>query len=606
MNNFPSEEIKSRLDVVDVLSDYIQLNKQGANYRALCPFHNEKTPSFFVTPARQIWHCFGCGAGGDIFAFVMKMEGVEFVDALRIMAKKAGVQLKQADPQISSERSALQEICAESARFFQNNLIGKNGADALIYLKKRGLADNTIDEFKIGYAPDEWEALYNYLSLKGYKTDMMEKSGMILMSDKSGKKKYFDRFRDRLMFPLSDANGSIIGFTGRYLKEKENEGKYVNSPQTPIFNKSAYLYGLDKSKVEIRKNDLAVMMEGQMDYLLAWQDGVKNIAAVSGTAFTPQQLDLLGRYTRNLCLIFDADSAGDSATQKSISLAVASGFSVKIVKIPDGKDPADFASAHPGMLAQEIKKAVSAMDYYFQFAFGKYDPKNIDDKKKIGETLLPQIKKIKNKIEAHHWLEELAIKLGTKIEYLEEEMKQTLTTMDNDGYPTNTRSVDIYLPRETSLDKLLEHLMSLFYSLKDTGAVKKNFKIIKQFQFPEVIIKSKSTSASKLFDIFYKYGNLDRLSEDFSAELEADGQNALRRTLLDSELATYDNIEQEILFCSSRIEGMIIDSQIGGLEIELRKAEADKDAILSGKLLQKVSELSARKIALKNLIYSDI
>lgn len=606
MNNFPSEEIKSRLDVVDVLSDYIQLNKQGANYRALCPFHNEKTPSFFVTPARQIWHCFGCGAGGDIFAFVMKMEGVEFVDALRIMAKKAGVQLKQADPQISSERSALQEICAESARFFQNNLIGKNGADALIYLKKRGLADNTIDEFKIGYAPDEWEALYNYLSLKGYKTDMMEKSGMILMSDKSGKKKYFDRFRDRLMFPLSDANGSIIGFTGRYLKEKENEGKYVNSPQTPIFNKSAYLYGLDKSKVEIRKNDLAVMMEGQMDYLLAWQDGVKNIAAVSGTAFTPQQLDLLGRYTRNLCLIFDADSAGDSATQKSISLAVASGFSVKIVKIPDGKDPADFASAHPGMLAQEIKKAVSAMDYYFQFAFGKYDPKNIDDKKKIGEVLLPQIKKIKNKIEAHHWLEELAIKLGTKIEYLEEEMKQTLTTMDNDDYPTNTRSVDIYLPRETSLDKLLEHLMSLFYSLKDTGAVKKNFKIIKQFQFPEVIIKSKSTSASKLFDIFYKYGNLDRLSEDFSAELEADGQNALRRTLLDSELATYDNIEQEILFCSSRIEGMIIDSQIGGLEIELRKAEADKDAILSGKLLQKVSELSARKIALKNLIYSDI
>lgn len=604
MSDFPSEEIKSRLDIVEVLSEYIRLQKQGANYRALCPFHNEKTPSFFVTPARQIWHCFGCGLGGDIFAFVMKMEGVEFIDALRILAKKAGVQLKQTDPKIASERSALQEICSESARFFQNNLTGKKGAEALAYIQKRGLAEGIIGEFKIGYAPDEWNALYDFLSLKGYKPDVIEKAGLISASEKSGRKKYFDRFRDRLMFPLADANGTIIGFTGRYLKEKENEGKYVNSPQTPIFNKSAYLYGLDKSKVEIRKNDLAVVMEGQMDYLTVWQDGVKNIVAVSGTAFTTQQLDLLGRYTHNLCLIFDADSAGDSATQKSISLAHAAGFSIKITRIPDGKDPADFVAAHPGLFAQEIKKAVSAMDYYFQFAFEKYNPKNIDEKKKIGEILLPQIKKIKNKIEAHHWLEELATKLGTKIEYLEEEMKQIFLVPETGGHQKNRPSEGEHRPPKTHRDALLEHLMSLVYSLKNSVIAKKSFEMLKQFQFPDIIARDKNTSAALVFDIFYKYGKIDKLSEDFSTDLDEVGRSILRKIMLDAELASYNDTEREILFCASRIEKEIIDDQFKELEAELKQAEAAKDAKRAEDLLKKVGVLSAQKTALKNLTYN--
>lgn len=604
MSDFPSEEIKSRLDIVDVLSEYIRLQKQGANYRALCPFHNEKTPSFFVTPARQIWHCFGCGEGGDIFSFVMKMEGVEFVDALRILAKKAGVQLKQADPKITSERSLLQEICSETARFFQNNLAGKKGAEALAYIQKRGLNENTIGEFKIGYALDEWTALYDFLSLKGYKPDVMEKAGLVSVSEKSGWKKYFDRFHDRLMFPLEDQNGAVIGFTGRYLKEKENEGKYVNSPQTPIFNKSAYLYGLGKSKVEIRKNDLAVVVEGQMDYLMAWQDGVKNIVAVSGTAFTPQQLDLLGRYTHNLCLIFDADSAGDSATQKSIALAHNSGFSVKITRIPNGKDPADFVATHSGQFAQEIKKAVSAMDYYFQFAFEKYGPKNIDGKKKIGEILLPQIKKIKNKIEAHYWLEELATKLGTKIEYLEEEMKQTFLEPETGGYPKDHRPEGESPPQKTHQDALLEHLMSLMYSLKNSAAVKKSFETLKQFQFPGIIAQGKNTPAALIFDIFYKYGKIDRLSEDFSADLDEAGRSVLRKIMLDAELTSYDDTEREILFCASRIEKEMINDQLKELEAELKQAEAAKDAKRAGDLLKKVSALSARKTALKNLTYN--
>src|SRR3989338_6067757 len=532
MNNFPSEEIKSRLDISDVLSEYIKLQKNGANYRALCPFHNEKTPSCFVSPVRQIWHCFGCGLGGYIFTFVMKMEGVEFVDALRLLAKKAGVELKSQDPKLAGERTLILEVCAEAARFFQNNLAGQNGQEAMDYLKKRGFSEETIREFRVGWAPDEWSALYNFLSLKGYKTDTMEKAGLILASDKSGKKKYFDRFRGRIMFPLADANGSIVGFTGRYLKERPNEGKYVNSPQTLVFNKSAYLFGLDKSKMEIRKSDLAVVVEGQADLMMAWSDGVKNIVAVSGTAFTEQQLNLLGRYTRNLCLIFDSDSAGDTATQRSIALAHALGFSVKVARIPDGKDPADFVQAHPGQFAGEIEKAISIMDYYFKHAIEKYDSKNVDGKKQIGAFLLPQIKKIKNKIEEHHWLEKLAGLLGKKMEYLEEEMKQMFLP-DEEVLSSRGRAPAESVETKTILDSLLEHLMALILSLKNQPAMEKIVKDIERSRFYDIMARERKTPAERVFDVFIKDCKIGKSPDSFLSKFDEKEQGIARKILLE-------------------------------------------------------------------------
>ena len=594
MPNFPSEEIKSRLDISDVLSEYIKLQKGGANYRALCPFHNEKTPSFFVSPARQIWHCFGCGLGGDIFSFVMKMEGVEFVDALRLLAKKAGVELKSQDPKLSSERSLILEICAEATRFFQNNLADKSGEEALEYLKKRGFSKEAVKEFRVGWAPDEWSALYNFLSLKGYKADMIEKAGLVLASDKSGRRKYFDRFRGRIMFPLADQNGAIVGFTGRYLKERPNEGKYVNSPQTPVFNKSAYLFGLDKSKMEIRKSDLAVVVEGQADLMMAWSDGVKNIVAVSGTAFTEQQLNLLGRYTRNLCLIFDSDSAGDTATQRSIALAHALGFSVKVARISDGKDPADFVQAHPGQFAGEIEKAISIMDYYFKYAVEKYDSKNVDGKKQIGAFLLPQIKKIKNKIEMHHWLEKLAGLLGTKIEYLEEEMKQMFLP-DEETISTRDQSPAGSVETKTILDSLLEHLMTLILSLKSQPSIEKTVKDIEKSRFYDIMARERKTPAERVFDIFIKDCKIGKSPDSFLSKLDEKEQGIARKVLLDAELASYDDTEKEISFCLSRIEKEIIADQLKTLESRLRQAEAGKDAKLAEELLREVHSLSAKR-----------
>ncbi len=608
MAGFPSEEIKARLGVQEVLSGYVRLSKQGANLRALCPFHQEKTPSFYVSPARQIWHCFGCGEGGDIFTFVMKMEGVEFVEALRILAKRAGVELKSQDPKAAGERAQLVKACAAAAEFFQNTLEGPQGVPARGYLGGRGLTRETIAEFRLGYAPEGWDNLYQYLSLKGFKPELMEKAGLVTASDKSGKRKYFDRFRGRVMFPIADVYGDVVGFTGRYLKEKEGEGKYVNSPHTPLYNKSALLYGADKARNEIQRRDQAVLVEGQMDMLMAWQDGVKNAVAVSGTAFTREQLDLLTRWTKNLCILFDADLAGDMATKRSIALALERGFAISVASVPEGKDPADFVKEHPGgTLAEVITKAVSVMDYYFHSAFAAYDPKTVEGKKRIAAVLLAQIRKIQNKVEAHHWLEKLSLALSTKMEYLEEEMRRV---KDEDAFlEAEGRSEGkAEEPRaRTTLDKLLEHLMALVYAAKDDETARRLVEKLSRFEYTlrlgsggaveEGLV---SRDVISVLDLFLKQSTMGRLSKDFSRELDEAGKRVLAEVLLVSELGGYPDVEKEMLLCASRIEKELIGRELEKLEAALKEAEAEKNQKLSEELFREVSKLSAKKLSVNS------
>lgn len=604
MAGFPSEEIKSRLDVHEVLSGYIRLQKAGANWRALCPFHNEKTPSFHVSSGRQIWHCFGCGEGGDIFKFVMKMEGVEFVDALRILAKKAGVTLRAQDPKLASERTQMLEICAAATKYFQNNFESEVGAEARAYLAKRGMTQETMSEFRIGYALDSWDGLSQFLALKGYKNEAIEKAGLAIVSEKSGKKRYYDRFRGRIMFPIADQNGDVIAFTGRYIKEREGEGKYVNSPQTMLYNKSAVLYGLDKAKMEIRKAETAVLVEGQMDMIMAYQDGVKNIVAVSGTAFTPHQLATLKRYAAKLCILFDADPAGDMATRKSIALAWDQGFVVSIAKVPGEKDPADFVVDHPGKLAEEIARAVSVMDYYFDTTFAKYDPKKVEDKKSIAAVLLPQIKKLQSKVEIHHWLEQLSLRLGTKVEYLEDEMKRI---KPEEGFLEHAAGAPMEAEEKkaierTTVDKFLEHLMALVYAQKEEKAFAASHDALSQFEFLNRIRDDTNIGRDvitaptrEVFDLFMKYGKINGYSGKFDEEMTTEAHDILNEVLLMSEISAYENIDQEVLFSASRIERELIESELRQLEYALRDAEAKKDAALSEHLFKEVSALGAKK-----------
>ena len=420
--NSEIEQIKSRLNIVDVVGEYIKLEKAGINYRALCPFHNEKTPSFFVSPSRQMWHCFGgCNEGGDIFKFVMKIEGIEFIDALKLLAKKAGVQLKISSKkyeEIKTQREKLLDICKKATIFFSTQLNkSKTGLEAKDYLMKRGLKEETIKEWKIGYAPSTWDSLCNYLIGLGYKRKDIIDAGL-------ASEKFFDRFRSRIIFPICDFNGQTIGFTGRVFNS-DDEAKYLNTPNTLLYDKSQALYGLDKAKVEIRKNDSCVLVEGNVDCIMSHQSGIKNCLAVSGTALTPAHLGIIKRFSNNLILSFDMDLAGNNATKKGIDMALRNGFNVKVISMNSEKDPADIIlSSGEDEWKKIIKEAKPINQFYFDLSFKDRDVRSVEDKKKIVSELLPIFKKIDNTIEQTYWIQKLAEKLSIREDDIRQEMKK--------------------------------------------------------------------------------------------------------------------------------------------------------------------------------------
>ncbi len=392
-------KIKDRLDIVDVISSYVKIQKAGINYKGRCPFHNEKTPSFFVTPERQIWHCFGCGKGGDMFEFVKEIEGVEFPEALRILASRAGIELEQYRPKPGESVDAKQklfEICELSAKFFEKQFASAAGREALAYLRDRGLTDETIKEFRLGYAPDDWESLSRFLYSRGYKDSEIVDAGMaIKRSAESGREGIYDRFRSRIIFPIADLSGQVVGFTARSFspskldsgevsldKEAVVGAKYVNTPSTLIYDKSRVLYGLSKAKLEVKRSDRCILVEGNMDALMSYQAGVRNVVASSGTALTPAHLRLLQRYTKNLGFCFDTDQAGAMATRRGIGLALAQQFNISILEIndPECKDPADYVKKFGSKWAEVVAGAKPVIDYYFDRARASYNPTSAESK----------------------------------------------------------------------------------------------------------------------------------------------------------------------------------------------------------------------------------
>jgi len=319
------EKIKERLGIAEVVGGYLKLEKAGKNLRARCPFHNEKTPSFFVSPDRGSYYCFGCGAKGDIFSFVEQFEGLDFKGALKLLADRAGVKLEYDRGSFSdgkSEREKIFQILEEATGYFETNL--KSNDEARNYLQKRGVAEKTCVVFRLGYAPDEWRSLLTHLKNKKFTESDLEKAGLIKKNETGSN--YYDRFRGRIIFPIADSAGRIVGFSGRILKGKPEDAKYLNSPETELFAKSRILYGLDKAKAEIRRRDFAVLVEGQMDLLMSHQAGVANAVASSGTALTDEHINLLKRFSNRLLLVFDPDEAGFKAALRGAGLALTRGL----------------------------------------------------------------------------------------------------------------------------------------------------------------------------------------------------------------------------------------------------------------------------------------
>ena len=436
MTDSQVEEIKNRLNVLDVVGSYVKLSKTGVNYRGICPFHSEKGPSFFVSPGRQMWKCFGCGKGGDIFEFIKEIEGVEFGDALRILANKAGIELKRENPKLRTERQRLYEICDLACSFFEKQLGSSAwGKEAKNYLIKRGIKEDSIKKWRIGYSPDTWQSLSDFLVGKGYTRDEIVNAGLAVKSDKGNNP--YDRFRGRIIFPIFDLNSQPIGFGARIFKDaqKKETAKYINTPQTLLYDKSNVLYGLNNARVSVRKNNQCVLTEGYTDTIMAHQAGFDNTVSVSGTALTFQHLNLLKRYTDNLLLAFDMDLAGDNATKRGINLAESAGFNLKIIdtyggRLPAGrqaKDPAEVILENPENWKNSVANARAIMDYYFDSSLAKFDKNAPEGKKAIGSIILPAIKRLQNKIEQSYWVQKLAEKIGVSEAAVLEEMKNVKT-----------------------------------------------------------------------------------------------------------------------------------------------------------------------------------
>lgn len=456
-----AQQIKEKLNLGDFLRTYLQVTPAGKNLKAHCPFHKEKSPSFMISPDRQIWHCFGCGAGGDIIGFLMKYENLEFFEALKILGEKAGIDVGRMGTQDQKKINALYDINRAAKDFFQKSLTPL----AIEYLTSRGLKKETVEEFEIGFAPDSADALTRNLLSARYSVAEVERAGLVFKTQRGT---YCDRFRNRIMFPLQNQFGKTIGFTGRIMPgfENENVGKYVNSPETPIFNKSKLLYGLDKSKNAIREARAAVLVEGQMDFIMSWQDGVKNIVATSGTALTLDHLKHLKRIAESLILSFDQDEAGKIATERTIDLANSVDLSSRILRVPPElkvKDPADIALANPGVLKSLVEKAQSAMHYYLD----KYPVSNlgIAEMKKNIRTILSKIKHFDSAVEKEYWMKEIAKLSGFSESNLQEELDKLKTDSPRAEKPDNESVAD--QPVLSRKDLISLRVASLIVSNKD-------------------------------------------------------------------------------------------------------------------------------------------
>ncbi len=421
----PVEQIKDRLPILDVISSYIKVEKSGKNFKAKCPFHNEKTASFFISPERNSYYCFGCGAKGDVFSFVESFEGVDFMGALKMLSERAGIVLDPKNAGRPDPNGRIYAAVKEAVAFFRTNFEENNTARD--YVRSRGITEATVKNFSLGWAQGEWRALFDHLSKKGFRTDEIIRAGLAKqkMDDKgvTGSHPY-DVFRERVMFPIFDASGRAVAFSGRILgKGDEHTPKYVNSPETPIFKKSEILYGFDRAKQSIRQYNFSILVEGQIDLVMTHQAGFTNTVASMGTAITPFHMERLKRISGNIVIALDADDAGVASALKTAKIAITSGMDVKVAVLPEGKDPADVVQEDKEKWKESVRTAKHVIDFLLERILA-HEKDSRKAKQRVTRELLPYVALIENGIDQAHFITRIASALGIDDAIVAEEVRK--------------------------------------------------------------------------------------------------------------------------------------------------------------------------------------
>jgi len=575
--------VRDHSDIVDVISGYLSLKKTGKNHIGLCPFHSEKTPSFNVNSDKQIFHCFGCGVGGDVFTFLEMHEGLNFAAVVETLANRAGMALPKnpdriaQDTKTEEEHKKLFEILADAANYFQRELAGSQGTSARAYLNERGINDEITNDFGLGYARAEWENLFRFLKQKGHTAFLIEKAGLIIKRNEG--EGYYDRFRARIMFPIRDLSGHVIAFGGRVLDDALP--KYLNSPETPLYSKSNVLYCLDRAKEAAKKQGYFIIVEGYFDALACHQYGVRNVIATLGTALTPGHLRLMRRFAQKLVLIFDPDPAGIKATMRGFDSLIESGMKVNVVSLPDGEDPDTFLRRKGShAFAEHLKGSVKFMDFVLGQIVQGGSSASIDQKVQKAGEMLGFIAKLSSAIERDYYLKRTAEALDLDENIVRQEIpRQTHQHLPDLREQRENSGVAKNKPRA---EEVLIHLM-----LNNSNMALQLKTEIQPEDFTDPLYRR---VAEKIFAVLGVNGTVD-----IKALLQEEEHEVNRLISHYSVLEmNYDDPEKHCRDCVDLLKQQNPEKKIRLLVREIREAETQGDETLVLRLMQEQNELIKR------------
>ncbi len=583
------EEIKSKNNIADVVGQYVALKKMGRHQKGLCPFHSEKTPSFLVNEELNLYKCFGCGAGGDSIKFLMEVEGISFLDALERLADRVGIKLEKRSGNNSEIKNEMLEVMELTSRYYNWILVsGKSGEVARKYLEGRKISSKIIETYNLGFSLSSWDSLINYLTKKkNYSLELLEKVGLVVKKAGGG---YYDKFRGRLMFPLQDSAGRVVGFTGRVLPElaKEGEPKYLNSPETEIYHKGKMLYGFYQAKKAIRENKRVVLVEGQMDQISSFASGITETVAVGGTGITEDQMELMARLANKIYVSLDADDAGYAAIKRSVELAEKRGLNIKVVQIDGGKDPDEIARNSAGLWKKMVESAVDVYEFVMEKAIKKNNDGTPEGISKVLVEVIPFLSKIENVVIREVWSKRLAEKIGVSL-------NSVLAEIDKSR---SGRSVGVIAKKEektvseSRIDKLLKNLIGSLLANQDL--IRKTKKVLRDIEG--------SGGLWKL--LVFVFDNLESGVEikDFLLTMPTEMQEVCKDIYMSSEEA--ETNESNVLDLTVKIAREMIRERRTDLAKDRELAEKNGEEEKEKEILLKLRDLDTRENKLFSLDFA--